>query len=137
MLSNITVLHIDISLLHFNIVVFHVDINKSHVIMIMLHVDIVYLACKGQKYATMQKSWHNYSCENDNIHPGKGFCYIWFACVFFIVLFISKFYHIPGTSDHYISLQDLHDVHLYIFLLQFYSLPDNNQFIKSYDWWIM
>ena len=32
----------------------HVDINKSHVNIIMLHVDIIYLACQGQKYATIQ-----------------------------------------------------------------------------------
>ena len=31
----------------------HVDINKSHVNIIMLHVDIIYLACRGQKYATI------------------------------------------------------------------------------------
>ena len=32
----------------------HVDINKSHVNIIMLHVDIIYLACRGQKYVTIQ-----------------------------------------------------------------------------------
>ena len=32
----------------------HVDINKSHVNIIMLHVDIIYLACRGQKYATIR-----------------------------------------------------------------------------------
>ena len=32
----------------------HVDINKSHVNIIMLHVDIIYLACRGQKYATIE-----------------------------------------------------------------------------------
>ena len=34
----------------------NVDINKSHVNIIMLHVDIIYLACRGQKYATIQKT---------------------------------------------------------------------------------
>ena len=29
--------------------------NKSHVNMIMSHVDIIYLACKGQKYATKKE----------------------------------------------------------------------------------
>ena len=42
---------------HVNIIMLHVDINKSHVNIIMLHVDIIYLACRGQKYVTMQ---HNY-----------------------------------------------------------------------------
>ena len=31
----------------------HVDINKSHVNIIMLHVNINYLACRGQKCATI------------------------------------------------------------------------------------
>ena len=31
----------------------HVDINKSHVNIIMLQFDIIYLACRGQKYATI------------------------------------------------------------------------------------
>ena len=39
--------------MHFNIIMVHVDINKSHVNLIMLHVDIIYLACRGQKYATI------------------------------------------------------------------------------------
>ena len=38
---------------HVNIFMMHVDINKSHVNIIMLHVDIIYLACRGQKYATI------------------------------------------------------------------------------------
>ena len=36
----------------------HVNINKSNVILIMLHVDIIYLACRGQKYATIKKDRH-------------------------------------------------------------------------------
>ena len=39
---------------HVNIIMLHVDINKSHVNIIMLHVDIIYLACRGQKYATIE-----------------------------------------------------------------------------------
>ena len=39
----------------------HVDINKLHV-NIMLQVDIVYLACRGQKYATM-------NCSVRYMHP--------------------------------------------------------------------
>ena len=31
----------------------HVDINKSHVNIVISHVDIIYLACRGQKYATI------------------------------------------------------------------------------------
>ena len=31
----------------------YVDINKSNDNIIMLHVDIIYLACRGQKYATI------------------------------------------------------------------------------------
>ena len=38
---------------HVNITFLHVDINKSHVNIIMLHVDLNYLACSGQKYATI------------------------------------------------------------------------------------
>ena len=38
---------------HVNIIMLHVDINKSHVNIIMLHVDIIYLAFRGQKYATI------------------------------------------------------------------------------------
>ena len=37
----------------------HVDINKSHVNIIISHGDIIYLACKGQKYATIL---YMYSC---------------------------------------------------------------------------
>ena len=40
--------------LHVNIIILHVDINKLHVNIIMLHVDIIYLASRGQKYATIQ-----------------------------------------------------------------------------------
>ena len=40
----------------------NVDINKSHVNVIMLHVDIIYLACRGQKYATIHNN------ENSHIH---------------------------------------------------------------------
>ena len=46
---------------HVNIIMVLVDINNSHVNIIILHVDIIYLACKGQKYATIQiikKSLH-------------------------------------------------------------------------------
>ena len=39
---------------HVNIIMLHVDINKSHVNIIMLHIDIIYLACRGQKYATIR-----------------------------------------------------------------------------------
>ena len=39
--------------MHVNIIMLHVDINKSHVNIIMLHFDIIYLACRGQKYATI------------------------------------------------------------------------------------
>ena len=54
----------------------HVDINKSHVNIIMLHVDMIYLACRGQKYATIQclvVSFKNLdttlynSCNNMNV----------------------------------------------------------------------
>ena len=31
----------------------HVGINKSHVNIVISHVDIIYLACRGQKYATI------------------------------------------------------------------------------------
>ena len=39
--------------MHVNIIMVHVDINKSHVNLILLHVDIIYLASRGQKYATI------------------------------------------------------------------------------------
>ena len=42
-----------IDIVHVNIIMVHVDITKSHVNKIMLHVDIIYLACRGQKYATI------------------------------------------------------------------------------------
>ena len=45
--------HVDINKSHVNIIMLHVDMNKSHVNIIMLHVDIIYLACRGQKYATI------------------------------------------------------------------------------------
>ena len=38
---------------HVNIIMLHVDIDKSHVNIIMLHVDIIYLAGRGQKYASI------------------------------------------------------------------------------------
>ena len=50
---DIIMLHIDINKLHVHIIMLHVDIKKSHVNLIMLHVDIIYLACSGQKYATI------------------------------------------------------------------------------------
>ena len=42
-----------IDIVHVNIIMLHVNINKSHVNKIMLHVDIIYLACRGQKYVTI------------------------------------------------------------------------------------
>ena len=39
---------------HVNKIMLHVNINKSLVNIIMLHVDIIYLACREQKYATIQ-----------------------------------------------------------------------------------
>ena len=53
---DIIMLHVDINKSHVHIIMLHVDINESHVHIIMLHVDIIYLACKGQKYATIQSS---------------------------------------------------------------------------------
>ena len=50
---DIIMLHVDINKLHVHIIMLHVDINKLHVHIIMLHVDIIYLACRGQKYATI------------------------------------------------------------------------------------
>ena len=48
----------------------HVDINKLQVI-IMLHVDIIYLACRGQKYATIVKTFEFFSF-------GLSLqCYVW------------------------------------------------------------
>ena len=43
-----------------NIIMVHVDINtcKSQDNIIMLHVEIIYLACRGQKYATIQLDSH-------------------------------------------------------------------------------
>ena len=38
---------------HVDIFMLHVGINKSHVNIIILHVDIIYLACRGQKNATI------------------------------------------------------------------------------------
>ena len=46
-------LHVDINKSHVILIMLHVDINKLHVHIIMLHVDIIYLACRGQKYATI------------------------------------------------------------------------------------
>ena len=40
-------------MLHINIIMLLIDTNISHVNIIILHVDIIYLACRGQKYATM------------------------------------------------------------------------------------
>ena len=39
--------------MNWNMSILHDDINKLHVNIIMLHFDIIYLACKGQKYATI------------------------------------------------------------------------------------
>ena len=46
-------LQFDINKLHVHIIMLHDDVNKSHVDIIMLHVDIIYLTCRGQKYATI------------------------------------------------------------------------------------
>ena len=50
---DIIMLHVDINKSHVDIIMLHVDINKSHVNIIILYVDIIYLACRGQKYATI------------------------------------------------------------------------------------
>ena len=41
--------YVDMIMLHVD-----VDINRSHVNITMLHIDIIFLACKWQKYATIQ-----------------------------------------------------------------------------------
>ena len=46
----------DLNRMHVNIIMLHVDTNKLHVNIIMLHVDIIYLACRGKKYATIYKN---------------------------------------------------------------------------------
>ena len=46
------ILHVDISL-QVRIIMLHVFKNKSDVNIIMLRDDIIYLACRGQKYATI------------------------------------------------------------------------------------
>ena len=40
-----------ITISHVDILMLHAVINKLNVNKIMLHVDIIYLACRGQKYA--------------------------------------------------------------------------------------
>ena len=51
---NIIISHVNIFMLHVNIIMLHVDINKSHVNIVISHVDIIYLACRGQNYATIE-----------------------------------------------------------------------------------
>ena len=52
-------------MLHVNIIMLHFDIDMSHIIIIMLYADIrlIYLACRGEKYATnvLQFSCFNHS----------------------------------------------------------------------------
>lgn len=38
-----------------NYIILHFEINKLHVNIIILHVAIAYLACSGQKYATISE----------------------------------------------------------------------------------
>ena len=38
---------------------FLTKIDNLHVNIIMLHVDIIYLACRGQKYATIKSEYDN------------------------------------------------------------------------------
>ena len=41
-------------MLLFNMVMLHVDMNKLHMDITVLHVDEIFLACRGQKYVTIQ-----------------------------------------------------------------------------------
>ena len=54
--------------LHVNIIMLHVDLNKSHVNIIMLHVDIIYLACRGQKYVTIEFQMNSNNAFPQNDH---------------------------------------------------------------------
>ena len=58
---NIIISHVNIFMLHVNIIMLHVDINKSHVNIDISHVDKIYLACRGQNYATIE---HRLSLDN-------------------------------------------------------------------------
>ena len=55
---DIIISFVDIIVLHVDIAMPHVDKHKSHVNIIMLHVYIIYFACRGQKYATIQTTLH-------------------------------------------------------------------------------
>ena len=64
-------MHVEIIMLHLNIIILRVGVNKSHVKRDMLHVDMIYLACQGQKYATIQA---NFCCSfYVSIIPGRPF----------------------------------------------------------------
>ena len=57
---NMSMSHVDINKLYVNIIMLHVDINKLYVNIIMLHFDIIYLACRGQKDATINFRMNQY-----------------------------------------------------------------------------
>ena len=51
MLTVMIISDVEILMLHVGIIILHDDIDTSHVVS-LLHIDIIYLACRGQKYAT-------------------------------------------------------------------------------------
>ena len=52
-------------MLHVNTIIFLVDIKTKHVNIMMLHVDINYLACRVQKYATVELFTENIEIVNN------------------------------------------------------------------------
>ena len=57
---DLVMLHVYMIILHVNIIMLHVDINTSPVNMFMLHADIMYLECRGQKYAHILRGDKNF-----------------------------------------------------------------------------